>query len=44
MPEDGTVLLNNPEVVGEQLKVALEKAKIKTTNAAIAIPVTSVQS
>ena len=40
MPEGGTVL-DNPDLVGEQLQVALLKSKISTTNAAIAIPVTS---
>ena len=40
MPEGGTVL-DNPDLVGDQLKIALQKSKITTTNAAIAIPVTS---
>jgi|TARA_B100001093_G_scaffold481080_1_gene511518 type IV pilus assembly protein PilN len=40
MPQDGNVT-EYPEVVAEQLKIAVEKAKIKTTNAAVAIPVTS---
>ena len=40
MPEGGTVL-DNPDIVGEQLQIALLKSKISTTNAAIAIPVTS---
>lgn len=40
MPEGGTVL-DNPDLIGEQLQVALLKSKISTTNAAIAIPVTS---
>ena len=40
MPEGGTVL-DNPDLIGEQLQVALLKSKITTTNAAIAIPVTS---
>ena len=40
MPDGGTVL-DNPDLVGDQLKVALQKSKITTTNAAIAIPVTS---
>ena len=40
LPEGGTVL-DNPDHIGEQLQVALQKSKISTTNAAIAIPVTS---
>ena len=40
MPQDGNIT-EYPEVVAEQLKIAVEKAKIKTTNAAVAIPVTS---
>ncbi|MDA9596169.1 pilus assembly protein PilM [Candidatus Pelagibacter sp.] len=40
MPEGGTVL-DNADLVGDQLKIALQKSKITTTNAAIAIPVTS---
>ncbi|MDC3158420.1 pilus assembly protein PilM, partial [Candidatus Pelagibacter sp.] len=40
LPEGGTVL-DNPDIIGEQLQVALQKSKISTTNAAIAIPVTS---
>ena len=40
MPEGGTVL-DNPDLMGEQLQVALQKSKMSTTNAAIAIPVTS---
>ena len=40
LPEGGTVL-DNPDLIGEQLQVALQKSKISTTNAAIAIPVTS---
>ena len=40
MPQEGNVT-EYPEVVAEQLKIAVEKAKIKTTNAAVAIPVTS---
>ena len=40
LPEGGTVL-DNPDYIGEQLQVALQKSKISTTNAAIAIPVTS---
>ncbi len=38
--ENGTVL-ENPDKVAEELKLALLKSKINTTNAAIAIPVTS---
>ncbi len=38
--EGGTVL-ENPDKVAEELKIALQKIKISTTNAAIAIPVTS---
>ena len=40
LSEGGTVL-DNPDHIGEQLQVALQKSKISTTNAAIAIPVTS---
>ena len=40
IPENGTVL-ENPDKVAEELKLALLKSKINTTNAAIAIPVTS---
>ena len=40
MPEGGTVL-DNPDLMGDQLQVALQKSKVSTTNAAIAIPVTS---
>ena len=40
MPQDGNVT-EFPEVVSEQLKIAIEKSKITTTNAAVAIPVTS---
>ena len=40
MPEGGTVL-ENPEKVADELKTALLRSKITTTNAAIAIPVTS---
>jgi len=40
LPEDATVL-DNAERLGGELSVALQKAKIKTPNAAIAIPVTS---
>ena len=38
--DNGTVL-ENPDKVAEELKLALQKSKITTTNAAIAIPVTS---
>ena len=41
IPENGTVL-ENPDKVADELKLALQKSKISTTNAAIAIPVTSV--
>ncbi len=40
MAEDATVL-ENPDKIGDELKLALLKSKITTTNAAIAIPVTS---
>ena len=40
IPENGTVL-ENPDKVADELKLALQKSKISTTNAAIAIPVTS---
>ena len=40
MPQDGNIT-EFPEVVSEQLKIAVEKSKITTTNAAVAIPVTS---
>ena len=40
MAEDATVL-ENPDKIGEELKLALQLSKISTTNAAIAIPVTS---
>ena len=38
--ENATVL-DNPDKIGEELQIALQKSKITTTNAAIAIPVTS---
>ena len=38
--EGGTVL-ENSDKIAEELKIALQKSKISTTNAAIAIPVTS---
>jgi len=40
IPQDGNVT-EFPEIVSEQLKIAIEKSKITTTNAAVAIPVTS---
>jgi len=40
LPEDATVL-DNADRLGGELSVALQKSKIKTPNAAIAIPVTS---
>ena len=40
LPEDASVL-DNAEKLGGELTVALQKSKIKTANAAIAIPVTS---
>ncbi len=40
LPEGGSVL-ENPDKYGDELKLALQKSKITTTNAAIAIPVTS---
>ena len=40
MAEDATVL-ENPDKIGDELKLALQLSKISTTNAAIAIPVTS---
>ena len=40
MPDNSTVL-ENPDKIAEELQVALQKAKITITNAAIAIPVTS---
>ena len=40
LPEDASVL-DNADKLGGELSVALQKAKIKTPNAAIAIPVTS---
>ena len=40
IPENSTVL-DHPDKVAEELQVALQKSKIATTNAAIAIPVTS---
>ena len=40
LPENTTVL-EHPDKIGDELKVALQKSKISTSNAAIAIPVTS---
>lgn len=40
MAQEGNIT-EFPEVVSEQLKIAIEKSKITTTNAAVAIPVTS---
>tara|TARA_B100001996_G_scaffold87437_1_gene64758 strand:+ start:518 stop:2221 length:1704 start_codon:yes stop_codon:yes gene_type:complete len=40
LPEDGSIT-EYPDLVSEQLKIAVEKAKVTTTNAAVAIPVTS---
>ncbi len=40
LPENATVL-EHPDKIADELKVALQKAKISTSNAAIAIPVTS---
>ena len=40
IPSGGTVL-ENPDKVANELQIALQKLKVNTTNAAIAIPVTS---
>ena len=40
LPENASVL-EHPDKIGDELKIALQKSKIETTNAAIAIPVTS---
>ena len=40
LPENSTVL-ENPDKIADELKVAIQKSKISTSNAAIAIPVTS---
>ena len=40
LPE-GSTALENPDKYGDELQIALQKSKITTTNAAIAIPVTS---
>ena len=39
LPENATVL-EHPDKIGDELKIALQKSKISTSNAAIAIPVT----
>jgi len=38
---DEATVIDNPEKIGEELKIAMQRAKVNTTNAAIAIPVTS---
>jgi len=38
---EGSTVLENLDKVGDELKLALQRSKISTTNAAIAIPVTS---
>ena len=38
---DGSTVLENQDKIAEELKLALLKSKVSTTNAAIAIPVTS---
>ena len=38
---EGSTALDNPDKYGDELKIALQRSKITTTNAAIAIPVTS---
>jgi len=38
---EGATVLENPDKMADELKLALQKSKISTTNAAIAIPVTS---
>ena len=38
---DGSTVLENPDKVADELKIALQRSKISTSNAAIAIPVTS---
>ena len=40
VPENASVL-DHADKIGDELKIALQKSKIETTNAAIAIPVTS---
>ncbi len=39
--QEGATVLENADKIGDELKLALQKSKISTTNAAIAIPVTS---
>ena len=39
--DDTGTVLENPDKVADELKLALQRSKISTTNAAIAIPVTS---
>ena len=39
--DDESTVLANPDKIAEELKLALQKSKISTNNAAIAIPVTS---
>ena len=39
--DEGGTVLENPDKIADELKVALQKSKITTSNAAIAIPVTS---
>ncbi len=38
---EGSTVLENPDKVADELKIALQRSKISTSNAAIAIPVTS---
>ena len=38
---EGSTVLENPDKVADELKLALQRSKISTSNAAIAIPVTS---
>ncbi len=40
LPENSTVL-EHPDKIADELKIAIQKSKISTSNAAIAIPVTS---
>ena len=40
LPENATVL-EHPDKIADELKIAIQKAKVDTSNAAIAIPVTS---
>ena len=39
--EENATVLEHPDKIGDELKIALQKSKISTSNAAIAIPVTS---